>query len=89
MSGTVNKLRFMQKAREAGTNIAPNPETLSMSLDKWELSSFEQSQVYVSPDEARKLTSISVMARRSYGGANPHIEQHMSNMEKSRKRGRQ
>jgi hypothetical protein len=80
----------MQKA----TNESPEkkedrkPEISPESYEKWSLGSFEPSSVVESASLGKKLQSIDVIARRSYGGANSYVEQTMSALEKSRKRSR-
>ena len=87
MSGTVGKLRFMQKARDSEPS-ATIPAMSAESAEKWALSNVDADRLYCAPALDNKLTAISVMARRSYGGANPYIEQQMALLEKSKKRRR-
>ena len=87
---TVSKLRFMQKATKdvPESTEVPKPEISPESNEKWSLSGFEASSVVESVLLGRQLQSIDVVARRSYGGANPYVEQTMTALEKSRKRSR-
>jgi hypothetical protein len=81
----VNKLRFMQRATEAQVN-SPSVDKISQSLERWSLSTFDAALVHKSADESSRLTDISVVARRSYGGANPYIEQVTATIERPRKK---
>lgn len=81
-SAGVSKLRFMTKARDA-SGATPESVPGDDSAGKWSLSTFDPSKLYKDPSLEQKLTSINVMARRSYGGANVYIEQHMSAFGKS------
>jgi len=85
MSGTVNKLRFMQKARDSETSLGGVHATTE-STEQWALTQVDSSLLFKPSEADRKLTTISVMARRSYGGANPYIEQQMELLDKSKKR---
>ena len=85
---TVSKLRFMQKASQDGPvgeqqakgDLAPESHEL------WSLGEVDPASVRESVQQGDKLRTINVVARRSYGGANPFIEQVMQSQEKSRKR---
>jgi hypothetical protein len=87
MSGTVNKLRFMQKASEQ-TPTDALVEAIYHSSERWALSTVDPSMLFSCREEEKKLKVISLMARRSYGGANPYVEQQMVSLEKSKKRPR-
>ena len=81
----MNKLRFMQRATEAQAN-SPSVDKISQSLERWSLSSVDPALVHKSADESSRLRDISVVGRRSYGGANPYIEQVTSEIERPRKK---
>ena len=84
---TVSKLRFMQKVADAPDGKAqPKADISPESLEKWTLSGFDASDLRDSVVKGEPLRSITLIARRSYGGANPFIEGVMTSMEKSRKR---
>lgn len=85
MSSTVGKLRFMQKAKESDSKSA-TPELSTESTEKWKLSSFDSSRVFQSAEHDSQLKTISVMARRSYGGANPYVEQVMATMTQKKRK---
>ena len=84
-SSNVSKLRFMAKAREstqdADTSIGEAPE----SVEKWALSVVDERKLQAVQNTGNKLNSISTMPRRSYGGANPFIEQQMAAAARSKK----
>jgi len=84
-SSNVSKLRFMAKARDQ-TSADPNGASLKTdSSDRWSLSAIDPSRVCNSSEFEMRLSSINSMARRSYGGANPYIEQQMTIIEKAKK----
>ena len=74
----------MAKAREA-TNETYAPEIAPESKEKWSLSGFDPVNLQNSAGDGVKLISINFISRRSYGGLNPYIEQHMLSMEKVKK----
>jgi hypothetical protein len=87
---TVSKLRFMKKSTEtADDKTQSKPDISPESLEKWTLSGFDTSNLRNSVVKGEPLRTITVAARRSYGGANPFIEGIMTSMEKSRKRSRE
>lgn len=84
-SAGVSKLRFMTKARE--TSSTPmDVDAVPGAKDRWSLTTFDSAMLYKDPSEGKKLTSINVTARRSYGGANPYVEQQMIALERTRKK---
>ena len=87
---TVSKLRFMQKVvKEAPTVNEPGKPAVSPeSLEKWSLSPVDRNSVVASAKLSQPFQSIDVVARRSYGGANPYVEQTMTALQKTRKRSR-
>lgn len=87
---TVSKLRFMKKSTESSEVTAQSkPDISPESLEKWTLSGFDASNLRDSIVKGEPLRTITVAARRSYGGANPYIEGIMTSTEKSRKRSRE
>jgi hypothetical protein len=84
-STNVSKLKFMAKAREPPSSGHANHTLSSDSAEKWSIASVDPSKVHTSKEENSKLSSINTMARRSYGGANPYIEQQMASLEKSKR----
>lgn len=77
----------MQKASEQTPNDAP-VQAVSDSGERWALSAVDPSMLFSHREEEKKLKVISLMARRSYGGANPYVELQMVSLEKSKKRPR-
>ena len=84
-SSNVSKLRFMAKARESSHDQHLSIEGSSASDEKWTLSVFNSDRVQLTQGTSRALTTISSMPRRSYGGANPFIEQLMSSTGRNKK----
>lgn len=88
-SNTVNKLRFMAKVKgdeasnESGLAVAPESD------EKWSYGPVETSRIHNVVDSAKKLTSIGVFARYSFGGANPHIEQWLADNKRAKKQKRE
>jgi hypothetical protein len=87
---TVSKLRFMQKATKEvpDTATVSNPEVTPESSERWALEIIDSSSSIEASTEKRLLSTINVVARRSYGGFNPYVEQTMASMEKQKKRNR-
>lgn len=83
--GTVNKLRFMQKANQAEAGSQSKAQPVKNN-EKWSLGYVDPALVHKSADHGRRLTALTVVSRRSYGGANPYIEQVTASIERPRKR---
>ncbi len=86
-SANVNKLRFMSKVKgevsnEGGAALAPECE------EKWSFGPVDASRVRNVTGSDKKLTSIGVYARYSFGGANPYLEQWMADNRRSKKQKR-
>ena len=84
-SSNVSKLRFMAKARESVQDTDKSFADAPESDEKWILSTFDERRLQSSSNRGNKLVSITTMPRRSYGGANPFIEQHMAAASRSKK----
>jgi len=84
-SSNVSKLRFMAKARESAQEAINSTAEAPESGEKWSLSVSDESKLRSTQNSGRRLISINSMPRRSYGGANPFIEQHMTTLERSKK----
>ena len=85
MSTAVNKLRFMQKASE-GDGSAHTPSKTSESAERWSFGNVDPSLVHKSGEDSLRLKAVTLVARRSYGGANPYIEQITATIERPRKK---
>jgi hypothetical protein len=85
---TVSKLRFMQKASQDVPSVEQQPkgDLAPESHEIWSLGEVDPASVRESVQQGDRLRTINVVARRSYGGANPFVEQMMQSQEKSRKR---
>ena len=81
----VSKLRFMTKARESLGETADS-DAPDVDPGLWSVSTFDSAMLYKDPSMDQKLISIKVMARRSYGGANPYVEQQMLALEKPKRK---
>jgi hypothetical protein len=80
----------MQKATKEvpDTATVSNPEVTLESSERWALEIIDLSSSIEASTEKRLLSTINVVARRSYGGFNPYVEQTMASMEKRKKRNR-
>jgi hypothetical protein len=85
LSDNVKALRFMAKSADSSSNKRDDKLGADTS-EKWALTGFDPKDLVKSSDEHLRLKSISVMARRSYGGMNPYIEQHMQSMLPSKRK---
>ena len=84
-SSNVSKLRFMAKARESAQDAPMMVGEVPESEEKWFLSAVDETKLKADQNHGHKLISINSMPRRSYGGANPFIEQHMASAGRSKK----
>ena len=84
-SSNVSKLRFMTKAREPTADAPTVTGDAPESDEKWALSVLDTTKLKQDDSTARKLISINTIPRRSYGGANPYIEQQMQSIARSKK----
>ena len=68
----------MTKARESSDQQLVSIQASPESAEKWNLSIVNGDTLQITQDLSRKLTTITSMPRRSYGGANPFIEHLMT-----------